>query len=198
MAALIPPEWRFKFMGSPSAIAFMRSSAHIAALEASGKLDIILLPARYSVRNREFISRMFTDAALYRDVLAPAEHLLVFQPDSIFCTNSATNLNDFLEWDWIGAPWTKDAKYGGNGGLSLRKVSKILAVLDRKIRPGYDGAMEDAWLTDRIVKLEGSHMPDASVSKTFSVESVWDDRPLGYHIGWLGAHHEQVSLLNFS
>ena len=30
------------------------------------------------------------------------------------------------------------------------------------------------------------------MSKTFSVESVWDDAPLGYHVGWLGVHHEQI------
>ena len=35
-------------------------------------------------------------------------------------------------------------------------------------------------------------MPGANVSKTFSVESVWDDTPLGYHIGWMGVHHEQI------
>ena len=40
--------------------------------------------------------------------------------------------------------------------------------------------------------LDGSKMADAEVSKSFSVESVWDDRPLGYHVGWLGVHHEQI------
>jgi hypothetical protein len=38
----------------------------------------------------------------------------------------------------------------------------------------------------------GAKMANASVSKTFSVESVWDPSPLGYHVGWLGVHHEQI------
>ena len=135
---------------------------------------------------------MFTDRNLYANLLAPAEHLLVFQPDSIFCTNSPRTVNDFLEWDWIGAPWSKTAKYGGNGGLSLRKVSKILSVLKNQTRPFYDGALEDLWLTDRLKELEGAHMPNATISKGFSVESVWDEQPLGYHVGWLGVHHEQI------
>lgn len=35
-------------------------------------------------------------------------------------------------------------------------------------------------------------MANASISKTFSVEGVWDDAPLGYHVGWLGVHHGQL------
>jgi hypothetical protein len=45
------------------------------------------------------------------------------------------------------------------------------------------------------VKLEGAKLPHAKVSKTFSVEGVWDEKPLGYHVGWLGVHHGQVSVL---
>lgn len=194
MTSIIPPEWTFKFMGSPEAISFLRSTAFIPRLESSGKLQILELPDNYSLSSRETISQMFTDPHLYADILSPAEHLLVFQPDSIFCANSPKTLNDFLEWDWIGAPWSPTATHGGNGGLSLRKVSRILKVLEHQRRQENDGALEDLWLTERLHYLEGSHMPNATISKTFSVESVWDDAPLGYHVGWLGVHHEQVGL----
>jgi hypothetical protein len=194
MASVIPPEWAFKFMGSPIAISSLRSSPIIVRLEASRKLEILSLPSNYSLSTRETISQMFTDIKLYRDILFPAEHLLVFQPDSIFCANAPTTLNDFLEYDWIGAPWSKTAKYGGNGGLSLRKVSKIIEVLKKEHRKIGDGALEDLWISDRLRRLEGAKMANATISKTFSVESVWDDAPLGYHVGWLGVHHEQVSI----
>ncbi|TVY31337.1 hypothetical protein LSUB1_G008966, partial [Lachnellula subtilissima] len=192
MTNTIPPEWTFKIMGSEALLTFMRLSPLISRLEASGKLQFIDLPANYTLKNRETISQMFTDPHLYRDILAPAEHLLVFQPDSIFCANAPRTLNDFLHWDWIGAPWSKTATYGGNGGLSLRKVSKILKVLEKQKRPVGDGALEDLWLSSRLNALEGAQMPNANMSKTFSVESVWDETPLGYHIGWLGVHHEQI------
>jgi hypothetical protein len=197
MTSIIPPEWTFKFMGSTLAIESLRSSQIIPRLEASGKLQILDLPSNYSLANRETISQMFTDVALYRDILSPAEHLLVFQPDSIFCANSPTTLNDFLQWDWIGAPWSKTAQYGGNGGLSLRKVSKIIKVLEKEQRRAGEGALEDLWISTRLMRLEGASLPNATISKTFSVESVWDDAPLGYHVGWLGVHHEQVCSLNF-
>lgn len=179
-------------MGSPALTEFMRQSPIISRLEESGKLEFLPIPSNYSLANRETISQMMTDIHLYRDILAPAESLLIFQPDSIFCANAPTTLNDFLEWDWIGAPWSKTAEYGGNGGLSLRKVSKILQVLEHKKRRTGDGALEDLWLATQLHALPEFHMPNANISKTFSVESVWDDSPLGYHIGWLGVHHEQI------
>jgi hypothetical protein len=195
MTSLMPPEWTFKFMGSPGptgSIEHLRSSPAIRHLESISKLEILPLPSNYSLSNRETISQMFTDCHLYNTILAPAEHLLVFQPDSIFCANSPRTINDFLEWDWIGAPWSTTAQYGGNGGLSLRRVSKILHVLSTQTRQYNDGALEDLWLTDRLKDLEGAHMPNATISKSFSVESVWDKQPLGYHVGWLGVHHEQI------
>ncbi|KAL3428033.1 hypothetical protein PVAG01_01542 [Phlyctema vagabunda] len=192
MISLVPNEWTFKFMGSPESMAHLRSSSHISSLEESGKLVIVPLPSNYSVADREAVSQMFTDIGLYRDVLKPAENLLVWQPDSIFCANSKESLNDWLKWDWVGAPWSATAQYGGNGGLSLRKVSRILKVLEKRNRPHFDGALEDLWLTSRLAELKGAKMPNATISKHFSVESVWDDNPLGYHVGWLGVHHEQI------
>lgn len=179
-------------MGSDASISFLRSSPVLSRLESTEKLTCLPLPSNYSVSDRETVSQMFTDPHLYRHILAPAEHLLVFQPDGIFCANAPKTLNDFLDWDWIGAPWSKTATWGGNGGLSLRKVSAILQVLDKQQRPKGDGALEDLWLARGINGLPGARMPGANVSKTFSVESVWDDTPLGYHIGWMGVHHEQI------
>jgi hypothetical protein len=192
MIGVIPPEWTFKIMGSSETIAFLRSVRVIQPLLNSGKMELLPLPDQYSLRDRERVSRMLTDPYLYSDILAPAEHLLVFQPDSIFCAGAPKIINDFLDYDWIGAPWSTTSNYGGNGGLSLRKVSRILKVLETQKRKEGDGQLEDLWLSSRLNQLEGAKMADASISKTFSVESVWDDNPLGYHIGWLGVHHEQI------
>lgn len=71
-------------------------------------------------------------------------------------------------------------------------MSRILEVLEKERRTEGDGALEDLWLSSRLNGLPGARLPNATVSKTFSVESVWDKTPLGYHIGWLGVHHEQV------
>lgn len=192
MTSVIPQEWTFKFMGSNTSINYLLGFHHLRDLVASNKLTLVPLPSHWDVSSREFISQMFTDPELYRS-LSPAEHLLVFQPDSIFCTKAPTTLNDFIKYDYIGAPWSTYSTYGGNGGLSLRRVSSILRLLEKERRKPGDGALEDLWLSNGLNKLEGTKMANAAVSKTFSVESVWDEAPLGYHIGWLGVHHEQVS-----
>ncbi len=195
MTNLVPPEWRFKFWGSPEAMEFMRSKPIIARLEAAGKLIIEGIPGNYSMAGREEISQMFTDPTLYSKHLAPAEHLLVFQPDSIFCSAAPRTLNDFLDWDYIGAPWGPEQKHGGNGGLSLRRVSRILKVLEGKQREKGHVQLEDEWLSNQLAALPGARMANATISKTFSVEAnVWDDAPLGYHVGWMGVHHGQVCL----
>ncbi|APA08349.1 hypothetical protein SS1G_13279 [Sclerotinia sclerotiorum 1980 UF-70] len=191
MTSVIPQEWTFKFMGSNTSINYLLSFHHLQDLVASKKLTLIPLPSQWNVSSRESISQMFTDPELYKS-LSPAEHLLIFQPDSIFCTKAPTTLNDFIQYDYIGAPWSAKSTHGGNGGLSLRRVSSILRVLENERRKPGDGALEDLWLSNALNRLEGSKMANAEVSKTFSVESVWDDAPLGYHIGWLGVHHEQI------
>lgn len=33
------------------------------------------------------------------------EWVLLFQTDSILCANSQESLNDWLHYDWVGAPW---------------------------------------------------------------------------------------------
>ncbi|KAG4028011.1 hypothetical protein MFRU_025g00770 [Monilinia fructicola] len=191
MASIVPPEWTFKFMGSNTSINYLLGFHHLQNLVASKKLTFIHLPSRWDVSSRESISQMFTDPELYKS-LSPAEHLLVFQPDSILCTKAPTTLNDFIQYDYIGAPWSAQSTYGGNGGLSLRRVSSILKVLEKERRKPGDGQLEDLWFSNTLNKLEGTRMANAKVSKSFSVESIWDEAPLGYHIGWLGVHHGQI------
>ncbi|EPE26161.1 hypothetical protein GLAREA_02073 [Glarea lozoyensis ATCC 20868] len=192
MISVIPAEWTFRFMGGPSALEFMRANPMLSRYEKAGKLEFLDVPANYSLKDRDTISQMFTDHHLYSNILAPAEHLLVFQPDSIFCAGAPTTLNDYLEYDWIGAPWSPTAQFGGNGGLSLRKVSKIVQILEKKKRENTGMPFEDEWLSRELNSLPGAKMATADISKTFSVESVWDETPLGYHIGWMGVHHPQI------
>ena len=73
--------------------------------EASGKLNLVELPSQWSSDSRENASRMLTALSFYKDFLRPAEWLLVFQPDSVLCANSEQDLNDWLAYDWVGAPW---------------------------------------------------------------------------------------------
>ncbi len=210
---VVPPEWRFRFMGSPESLEYINRSMAIREQVAARKLDLTLIPSNMSTGSSEEISRFLTTLWLYETVLQPAETLLVFQTDSIICANSPRNINEYLEYDWIGAPWNPKATWGGNGGLSLRRVSAILDVLRRENRT-FDSDPEDVWLASRLSKRPGAKMADGAVSLTFSGEMYsgeptrskpgaanaseeydvdgiddWRDgfyEPLGYHTGSRG------------
>jgi len=87
----------------------------------------------------------------------------------MLCANSRQSLNNWLEYDWVGAPWNPNGRFGGNGGLSLRRVSKIITVLKNQER--LEGSEpEDVWLTDRLGHLPGSKLANGTAELTFSGE----------------------------
>ncbi|KAI0014065.1 hypothetical protein F4779DRAFT_636808 [Xylariaceae sp. FL0662B] len=182
--SVVPPDWRFRFMGSTESVAHINGSVAIREQVAAGKLDLTYIPGNMSTAGQEMISRFLTTRWLYETVLQPAEWLLVFQTDSILCANSRQNLNDFLDYDWVGAPWDPSGRFGGNGGLSLRRVSAIVDVLRDQVR-AHDSEPEDVWLTERLGHRPNAKMANGSLSLTFSgemntgnPESVGDDGKL--------------------
>lgn len=168
--SVVPPDWRFRFMGSSESVMHLNKSMAIREQVTAGKLDLTYIPSNMSTAGQEMISRFLTNLWLYETVLQPAEWLLVFQTDSILCANSRQNLNDYLDYDWIGAPWHPNARFGGNGGLSLRRVSSIIEILRDQVR--VDGSEpEDVWLAERLGYRPGARMANGTISLTFSGEA---------------------------
>ncbi|KAA8572415.1 hypothetical protein EYC84_003037 [Monilinia fructicola] len=165
--SVVPPDWRFRFMGSVESVALMNSSRAIRQHVDSGKLDLTYIPANMTTGSQEEISRFLTNLWLYETVLQPAEWLLVFQTDSMLCANSRQSLNNWLEYDWVGAPWNPHGRFGGNGGLSLRRVSAIIDVLRNQVRED-NSQPEDVWLTDRLGHRPGAKLANGTASLTFS------------------------------
>ena len=58
------------------------------------------------------------------------EKVLIFQTDSVLLRNG---VDEFIEYDYIGAPWRKpkEGQLVGNGGLSLRTVTKMIEICDK-------------------------------------------------------------------
>jgi hypothetical protein len=171
MMSVVPPDWRFRFMGSVESVHYVNQSYALRNQVQIGKLDLTYIPTNMSVAGQEMISRFLTNRWIYETVLAPAEHLLVYQTDSILCANSRKTLNDYLEYDWVGAPWGTGSKYGGNGGLSLRRVSAIIDILKHQERV-FDTQPEDVWLTERLGNRPGAHTANGTISLQFSGENL--------------------------
>ena len=180
--SVVPPDWRFRFMGSMESLAQINKSVAIREQVAAGKLDLTYIPSNMTTGSQEEISQFLTTLWLYEVVLQPAEWLLVFQTDSILCANSKKNINDYLEYDWVGAPWDTRGRFGGNGGLSLRRVSAMIEVLRHQVRKE-NSEPEDVWLTDRLGHRPGSKLANGTVSLVFSGETHAGDKVKVQHGG---------------
>lgn len=105
MISVVPPEWRFLFVGSSDSLNRTNTSETLQLLQASGKLRLTEAPDVGSIHSRGKIDRILTNLTFYEQYVDPAEWLLLFHPDSILCSRSEVTINDWLGYDWVGAPW---------------------------------------------------------------------------------------------
>lgn len=93
MISVVPPDWRFRFMGSNESVAAVNESMAIRHQVELGKLDLTYIPQNMSTAGQEMISRFLTTLWLYETVLQPAEWLLIFQTDSewFFCLSCVSS-----------------------------------------------------------------------------------------------------------
>lgn len=168
--SVVPPDWRFRFMGSIESVASINKSFAIQQQVQLGKLDLTYIPSNMSTAGQEMISQFLTSLYLYETLLQPAEWLLVFQTDSMLCANNRHTVDDFLEYDWIGAPWNPTGQWGGNGGLSIRRVSRIVDILHNQKRAD-KSQPEDVWLSERLAHHPRAKVANGSISLEFSGEN---------------------------
>ena len=98
--------------------------------------------------NKNAVNELMTSEWIWES-LEPAEYLLFFQSDSTLCGNAARSMEDYLQYDFIGAPMGQDYKKEETGlSLSFRKRSAMVRVLEE-----FDwkaGEMdEDAWFWEK-------------------------------------------------
>jgi hypothetical protein len=102
MISVVPPDWRFRFMGSNESLPLVNNSAAIRRQVGVGKLDLTYIPSNMSVSGGEDISRFLTNRWIYETVLQPAEWLLIFQTDSthlrtvLWNTSSYANFHRYI------------------------------------------------------------------------------------------------------
>lgn len=130
------------------------------------------------------------DEVLARDlelweILCGYDRVLLFQEDSKILR---PGVEEFLEWDYIGAPWptmpqTPMIGYVGNGGLSLRnpKVFLDIAKNEKHDPPRYSWRWyEDQWFISYFKKYDVKVAPVA-VAERFSVENIFKLGSFGCH-----------------
>jgi hypothetical protein len=102
-----------------------------------------------------------------------SENILVFQTDSCILRHG---IDDFLLYDYIGAPWSKlkEGEFVGNGGFSLRKKSSMLDVIENQNTTQI--LAEDIFFSKYI-----DNKPSFEIAGNFSVEDVYNTNPFGLH-----------------
>jgi hypothetical protein len=128
--------------------------------------------------DRYTYSALFFDKSFYDNI---TEHFLVFQTDSIICSKHKDLIDNFLNYDYVGAPWMNDEGVG-NGGLSLRKKSKMLEIISKCKHKDENNnyVMEDRLFSDGCNDIP-IYKPSVEEAKEFAIEGVLSNKSFGLH-----------------
>ena len=137
-----------------------------------------------------------------------AETLLWIELDCLLCRSGIEN---YYEWDYVGAPWRADMATSpncrvGNGGLSLRSRSAMLRISEEvNTNPVPNPSpsvinFEDLYFCINMQlcnqqKPGTFKIPDVELASQFSVESIYSPSPVGLHKIWEYLSPKKVELL---
>ncbi|KAF4625291.1 hypothetical protein G7Y89_g12881 [Cudoniella acicularis] len=166
-SAVLGPDWPVIIYTSAENFGSFSTSAALLRHQRSGRVVVRPLAEGVWFPNWDSVSDFLTTPWLWKD-LAPAEHILLFQTDSIL-------------WG-----------VGFNGGLSLRKRSTVLKVLaEWEWIKNPHPHPEDQWYYARMKDLQdreveegiegGINLPSMEIARTFAVETIDYPSPLGLH-----------------
>jgi hypothetical protein len=122
------------------------------------------------------------------------EIFLIFHLDAMIISENKDNINNFLMYDYFGAPWITshpDDPTVGNGGLSLRRKSKLIETI--KTYPYDDNTNEDGHFSI-YMKKKGYNIPTRDEAKYFSSETILSNKSFGIHSIW--RYHSKKDIIN--
>jgi hypothetical protein len=144
--------------------------------------------------------------------LLKGEKILIYQEDSIIFKD---NINQFLEYDFIGAPFLKSSNDTpncvGNGGLSLRTKSKMIEVIDKFSPIEYDYNTstidymqyvnlefppEDVYFSKCMQEQSIGIVANWDDAYNFSSETVLNENSFGGHKIWLSNINWKIHMKN--
>lgn len=105
------------------------------------------------------------------------DRVLIFQHDSGLLREG---IDEFLEYDFIGAPIKHIQFPCMNGGLSLRNPEAIIKCIKHEPYNYQIHGNEDVYFCNLLLKL-GGNLPTKEVAQKFSVETIYGLGSLGYH-----------------
>lgn len=147
----------------------------------------IVIPADFNVNdyNQLLVSQGFW--------LSLPENVLIFQTDSFMLR---FGIESFMKYDYIGAPWSplnmeiySISTNIGNGGFSFRKRDKMIQIINEV--PYENNLAEDIYYAQGFQKM-GGKLPPMRIHKKFSVEQIYNKKPLAVHAPWYAMNDEEL------
>jgi hypothetical protein len=134
----------------------------------------------------EYSTILTTSRAFYNEI--KTEQFLMFQTDSMIFPRYKDKIQNFFHFDYVGAPWDNE-RYGGvgNGGLSLRKKSKMLEIMDTV---EYCGEPEDVYFCNNV--LVPLYRPTREQAIHFSFEQTFFPQSFGCHRPWERGYDKEL------
>ncbi|KAI8585830.1 hypothetical protein BDZ88DRAFT_332534 [Geranomyces variabilis] len=181
-AGFLGPEWPIHIYHSSANVDLIKSSSAILTHIRHGRIVLHALPETTKLETHDSISEFLTNAWMWQ-TLGDATHALFFQADSILCGSSPLRPENFLGYSFVGAPIAPAHGKGFNGGLSLRHIPTMLRTIE-KFHWSETRLYEDQWFANHIPLLTdppAPPLPTIEQSKYFAVETIWAEKPMGYH-----------------
>jgi len=117
------------------------------------------------------------------------EKILIYQEDSFIFND---NIREFLDYDYIGAPWLENVLpiRVGNGGLSLRTRQIMLDIIETISNDNdknllHEIISEDVFFSKHMQRLGMGKISDEETATRFSSELIYNKNSFGGHQFWL-------------
>jgi Protein of unknown function (DUF5672) len=103
-----------------------------------------------------------------------ADNVMVFTGNGAFCANSKSDMEDFLDYDYVGVPWGRYYGQGGDGSShSFRKKSAMLRIL-KDHSPEFEMDTPDFQFFVKYLLNDKEHFKIADKNTTYAFGGIRD------------------------
>jgi hypothetical protein len=153
----------------------------IAGLVESG--DVVLTALSCDSLSAELYNALFLTPEFWEHAIGRGK-ILVFQTDAVLCPRSKYRIDDFLDFDYIGAAWPRNRPVGlridgGVGGLSLRDWGRTVDALKRFPADDWIGG-EDGYFGLHVEAIGGRVGKPRDCAR-FCTQFAFKERSFGIH-----------------
>jgi hypothetical protein len=150
----------------------------------------------YQINVENFKDHEYSNFMVNKQIynLIPTETFLTFQLDTLISSKYKDYIYDFIEYDYVGAPWKKHPIPNvcvGNGGLSLRKKSAILHAIENDTYNIKYVENESVYFSFYI-----KNKPTVEKAKLFSTETIFSEKAFGTHNSYKHLSEDELNKIS--